>query len=184
MKTTNWESEQLQSCTTAASIFQASRQIKYILLPSFSLLLSKIHTCSEVSFSISQLFLLRKEKIQCFPLTVMGWEVCFILRENYKQDCWDHLDFEMQVFWIYIFSGIYTRVSDIRDFFPIALPVAVKWKWSSVPLLPFLERVPGWAGSLESVTWDCNLGCQGVNREKKETKMRGRKKREEESGIS
>lgn len=44
MKTTNWESEQLQSCTTAVFIFQASRHSKdvsYFPLP--CLLLTEIH---------------------------------------------------------------------------------------------------------------------------------------------
>lgn len=53
-----------------------------------------------------------------------------------------------------------------------------------VPLLPFLEGVPTWAGSIGSVFWDCNWGCPGVSGEEKETKIKGSRRREEKAGIS
>lgn len=53
-----------------------------------------------------------------------------------------------------------------------------------VPLLLFLEGVPMLAGSIGSVFWDCNWGCQGVSGEEKETKIKGSRRREEKAGIS
>lgn len=179
MKTTNWESEQLQSCTTAASIFQASRQIKYILLPSSSLLLSEIHVCFEGSFSIFPIVSSqkKKKKLQWFPLTIMGWGNMF------------HSEWELQTrllgplgFWdagflhVYIFNGIYTCVSDIDE---ILFLLHYQWQWNgNDPLCPFASVL----GESARMSWQprvCHLGLQfGMpkceQRGKKETKMRGK----------
>lgn len=52
------------------------------------------------------------------------------------------------------------------------------------PFPSILGGMPVWAGSVGSVFWDCSWGCLSVNREKKETKTREKRRREEKASIS
>lgn len=87
-------------------------------------------------------------------------------------------------FCAYILYGMYTRFPYVKILFYCVTSGSRMKVVPCVPLLPFLEGVPVWVGSVGSVFWDCRWGCQGVNREKKETKIRGKRRREEKAGIS
>lgn len=179
MKTTNWESEQLQSCTTAASIFQASRQIKYILLSSFSLLLSKIPICFEVSFSIFSIVYSQKRKNTVFSTNCNGLRkyVLFWVRTANKivETTW------ILIFCMYICNGIYTCVSDIYGIFFL---LHYQWQWNGNDPVSLCFRswrecqdeLAAWSLSLGTAIWDAKVWTERKKRPKWEGRRRERKK--------
>lgn len=184
MKTTNWESEQLQSCTTAASIFQASRQIKYILLPSSSLLLSEIHVCFEGSFSIFPIVSSqKKKKITVVSTNYNGLRkyVSFGVRTANKivGTTWI-LRCRFSAY-IYIFNGIYTCVSDIVG---ILFLLHFQWQWNgNDPLCPFASVLGesarmSWQPSLSLGTaiWDAKVWTERKKRDQNEREVEERGK--------
>lgn len=172
----------VSSCRVAqnSSIHFPGQQapIKYISLPFFQSYMCVLG----VRFLSSLFFILRKNTIlEKFSLTIVASGGSFCSGWELQTRSLRLLGSGDAGFSASNFYGIYTCISHYRGVFSNGGRMEMV---HCVPLLLFLEGVPTWAGSIGSVFWDCNWGCQGVSREEKETKIKGSRRREEKAGMS